>query len=191
MLVDDVPLQDRDLLARLTQYFATLDVRLREGQGWLIFNAGRQRAARISRFILDRLAEQRPFVSYYHVPWRDFALNAYMVHVELPAHGPATVAVPETPRQREYYMAGRVSTDQVFNMKYSDVLVVATVRPDQAHQATHLAQVVEERASTRRATILVVPGSPSETAAAFRALGAASSWDAIYDRMYRTSLLAL
>ena len=79
VLLDGVSVQDRDLLGRLTQYFVSIDARIKEGQGWLIFNAGRDRAARIVRFMQDRLAERRPFLSYYVVPWRDFALNAYML----------------------------------------------------------------------------------------------------------------
>src|SRR5262249_57373449 len=87
-LLDGVSIQDRDLLARLTTYFAHLETRIKEGQGWLIFNASRARAGRITKFMLDRLAEHRPFVSYYFVPWRDFALNAYMTRVELPSNPP-------------------------------------------------------------------------------------------------------
>src|SRR5438552_2334372 len=86
ILLDGVSLQDRDLLTRLTSYFATLEARIKEGQGWLIFNANRARAGRITKFIIERLAEHKPFVSYYFVPWRDFALNAYMVKVELPSN---------------------------------------------------------------------------------------------------------
>ncbi len=88
ILLDNVSVQDRDLLTRLTGYFASLEARIKEGQGWLIFNANRARAGRITRFMLDRLAEHRPFISYYFVPWRDFALNAYMVKVELPSNPP-------------------------------------------------------------------------------------------------------
>src|SRR5256885_8158963 len=86
LIVDGVSVQDRDLLARLTGYFGALESRIKEGQGWLIFNAGRARAGRITRFMLERLAEHRPFVSYYFVPWRDFALDAYMARVQLVAN---------------------------------------------------------------------------------------------------------
>src|SRR5438067_8778676 len=71
ILLDTASVQDRDLLARLTGYFANLEARIKEGQGWLIFNANRARANRINRFMLDRLAEHKPFISYYVVPWRD------------------------------------------------------------------------------------------------------------------------
>src|SRR5260221_5647658 len=83
MIHDNVSVQDRDLLGRLNSYFDNIDLRLREGQGWLIFNADRGRTRRISQFIGERLNEYRPLVSSYLVPWRDFALNAYMVKIEL------------------------------------------------------------------------------------------------------------
>ena len=38
-LIDEAPLQDRDLLQRMNLYFDGFDQRLRQGQGWLIFNA--------------------------------------------------------------------------------------------------------------------------------------------------------
>src|SRR5579863_5928667 len=112
MIGENVTVQDRDLLGRLSAYFDSIDLRLREGQGWVIFNADRRRAARISRFIGDRLREYRPLVSSYLVPWRDFALNAYMLKVEL-APGQAPTAVERAdPRQvQEYAIAGRVSQD--------------------------------------------------------------------------------
>jgi hypothetical protein len=85
ILLDNVSVQDRDLLTRLTGYFANVEQRVKEGQGWLIYNADRARAGRVTKFVLERLAEHRPFISYYFVPWRDFALNAYMARVELPS----------------------------------------------------------------------------------------------------------
>jgi hypothetical protein len=193
VILENVPLQDRDLLGRLNQYFANLDARLRDGQGWLIFNGDRQRASRMNQFIVGRLAEQRPFVSYYHVPWRDFALNAYMMHVELPGHTPeSTSELPATPLEREYSLAGRVSESQFFQMRYTDVLVVTGVRPARFHEAAHLASVVDERYRVRRPTILVIPGSPAEAAEAFRAVDSTGTcWQTIYDQMYKSSLLAL
>src|SRR3712207_823294 len=88
ILLGDLSTQDVDLLGRLTIYFDTLEDRLRQGQGWLIFNSGSDRGARIVAFILGRLNEYRPYFSYYHLPWRDFALHAYVSTVELPKDAP-------------------------------------------------------------------------------------------------------
>src|SRR5947208_821786 len=120
ILIDGVSVQDRDLLVRLNGYFAVLESRIKEGQGWLIFNANRARAARITKFMLDRLVEHRPFVSYYFVPWRDFALNAYMVRVELPSN-PAIengIVIPGRATV-EQEIAGRVSRDQRYQMSFA------------------------------------------------------------------------
>src|ERR1041385_1063107 len=121
MIGDSVSIQDRDLLGRLSSYFDKIDVRLREGQGWLIFNADRGRTGRLSRFIGDRLREYRPLVSSYLIPWRDFALNAYMLKVELVANPlpPVTGDADIDLRQKqEYEIAGRVSRDMYYNMCY-------------------------------------------------------------------------
>ena len=75
-LIGGLSTQDTDLLGRLSVYFDSLEQRLQAGQGWLIFNSGSDRGARIVRFILGRLNLYRPFVSFYHLPWRDFALHA-------------------------------------------------------------------------------------------------------------------
>ena len=39
-LIEQAPIQDRDLLQRMSLYFDTVEYRLRQGEGWLIFNAG-------------------------------------------------------------------------------------------------------------------------------------------------------
>jgi hypothetical protein len=46
-LIEQAPIQDRDLLQRMSMYFDTVEHRLRHGEGWLIFNAG-GRPSRIS-----------------------------------------------------------------------------------------------------------------------------------------------
>ena len=193
VLLDSVSIQDRDLLGRLTQYFATIEARLKEGQGWLIFNASRERASRLTAFVLHRLAEQRPFVSYYHVPWRDFALNAYMLWVEIPGHAPEPASiVATTPLEREYTLAGHVSDAQLFQMRFCDLLFIATVRPVHSHEVSHLSDIVSERFRARRATILVLPGTPEQATTTFGALDTTGAlWPQLYDQMYRTSLIAL
>ena len=38
-LIEQAPIQDRDLLQRMSLYFDAVEHRLRHGEGWLIFNA--------------------------------------------------------------------------------------------------------------------------------------------------------
>jgi|DewCreStandDraft_5_1066085.scaffolds.fasta_scaffold13806_3 hypothetical protein len=195
MLLENISLQDRDLLGRLSQYFASIEARLREGQGWVIFNANRQRAARITQFVSDRLAEYRPFISYYLVPWRDFALNAYMLKVELPTHAPQPVGgtqEPPTPEQREYQIAGRVSHDMFFQMRFCDLLILSDVRPAHPHEVEHLVTVLTERYRQRRAVFLLTPRMPHELAADFiRLQGSPEAWQTLFEQLYQTNLIAL
>ena len=200
VLVDTVAVQDRDLLSRLNAYFATLDARLREAQGWLIFNAppgSGRRGSRLVRFMLERLAAQSPFVSYYHVPWRDFALNAYMMRVELASHFNLAAGGPSGSVQvnQQYHLAEKVSSSQHFQMRFCDLLLIADTRPKLAHEVVHLADIIGDRYRARRATILVLPGSPAEADATFAAIDPSQAstalWQQIYAQMYQTSLLAL
>lgn len=227
ILLDDVSVQDRDLLGRLVQYFGSLDARIKEGQGWLIFGADRGRAARITRFALERLAERRPFVSYYHVPWRDFALNAYMLKVELrdtpaaePAHGPPAAGAvapgsglvlpplantpplgqaalgpepgPTLDRAAvERDIAGRVTRDQFYQMRFADVLLLVGLAPAHQHEIEHLDVVMAERFARRLPTILLTPRAPHELMADYARQGAAAAWARLYEGMYASSLIAL
>lgn len=192
ILLDSVSVQDRDLLGRLTQYFSALDARIKEGQGWLIFNADRQRGGRISRFVVERLTERRPFVSYYFVPWRDFALNAYMVKVELPTRPPPVVHEPQDRVTIEHDIAGRVSRDQFYQMRFVDMLVVSGLAPAHAHEVEHLDAVMAERFAKRLPTILITPRAPHELMRDYAGLaGGASAWERLYQGMYGTSLIAL
>lgn len=192
--------QDRDLLTRLTTYFAGLEQRVKEGQGWLIFNADRARAARITKFVVERLAEHRPFVSYYFVPWRDFALNAYMARVELPSN-PAPESAETTTESGlivpgrvsvEHDIAGRVSRDQYYQMCFADVLVVAGVRPTHRHEVEHLDAILGDRFGKRLPSIVLTPRAPHELLADFSAHpGGQAAWARLYDGMYGSSLIAL
>ena len=217
ILLDGVSVQDRDLLGRLTQYFASIDQRVQEGQGWLIFNADRGRAARITTFVLDRLAERRPFISYCFVPWRDFALNAYMSKVELSKVEPGgagpraqpvagSEAAPGVDEARlvlapgqsadraatELDIAGRVSRDQFYSMRYSDVLVLSGLAPAHRHEVEHLDAVVEVRFARRLPSIIITPRPPHELMGAYVAHpGGDQAWIRLYDGMYASSLIAL
>jgi len=183
--------QDRDLLGRLTQYFDNVQIRLKEGQGWLIFNASRGRAARIAQFIAERVAEYRPLLSYYFLPWRDFALNSYMVNVELA--GTKGQAPAESAHvQREYRIADRVSQDMRYHMLYCDLFVLTGVAPAHLHEAEHLNAIVEERHKRKLASILITPRMPEELAGDLRALDPTGAlWKRFFGHMYETSLIAL
>jgi hypothetical protein len=194
-LIDGMSVQDRDLLTRLTQYFDALETRLAQGQGWFIFNASGPRAAWLGRFIQARLAEYRPLVSSFMMPWRDFALNAYMTEVELPAHAEAHAngPRPESERtRREYGIATRVSQATSFQMRQCDVLVVTGVRPTQRHELALLDTTLGLRYARRRATMLLTAQAPHELAAACAAIeGTSATWERVWASMYERGLLAL
>jgi hypothetical protein len=194
-LVDGMSVQDRDLLTRLTQYFDTLESRLAQGQGWFIFNASGPRAAWLGRFIQARLAEYRPLVSSFVMPWRDFALNAYMTEVELPARAESEAAIgPATQGhlQHEYQIATGVSRATGFQMRQCDVLVVMGVRPTQRHEAVLLDEVVVQRHARRRATLLLTPHQPHDLATALSTVESTIPlWDRLWSSMYERSLVAL
>ena len=195
ILLDNVSLQDRDLLGRLTLYFQSLEARIKEGQGWLIFSCDRGRSSRITRFMLEKLAERRPFVSYYHVPWRDFALNAYMLKVELRgAEEPALLTeVPPADRTAvERDIAGRVTRDQFYQMRFADVLLLSGLAPAHAHEIEHLDAVLTERLARRLPTMLLTPRAPHELLGDYnRFAGGDRAWARFYDGMYGSSLIAL
>jgi hypothetical protein len=193
-LIDTMSVQDRDLLTRLTLYFEALEPRLALGQGWFIFNAGGARLNWLSRFIQARLNEYRPLISYYYMPWRDFALNAYMTEIELPGH--RAEAAAEAPasdeRQRELKIATGVSRATGFQMRQCDVLVVAGLRPSQPHEVRLLDETIAQRHARRRATLLLTPDGPHELGERFRALdGGAGVWERLWASMYERSLMAL
>ncbi|HLG52115.1 MAG: hypothetical protein IRY83_03230 [Chloroflexi bacterium] len=192
-MIENISIQDRDLLGRLNAYFDNIELRLREGQGWLIFNADSKRASRIGRFIQDRLREYRPLVSFYVVPWRDFALNAYVLKVEL-ASSMATAGGPpgDARVRREYAIAGRVSQDMYYQMRYCDLFVLSGVRPSHPHEFGYLDQIIAERCQNQRASILITPLMPHELEEGFRSLGPGdSAWKRFFGRLYDTCLIAL
>ena len=191
-MVDDVKLsvQDRDLLGRLSLYFNNVQLHLKEGEGWLIFNANRQRGGRVTRFIAESLAEYRPLISSYFMLWRDFALNSYLVNVELTAKDPTEVVDPRL--AREYRIADRVSQDMYYHMLYSDLFVLSGVAPAHLHEATYLDSVVAERQRRKLASILITPRSLEALVADYQALDPSGRiWKSFFDRLYETSLIAV
>lgn len=195
MIGDNVSVQDRDLLGRLSTYFDHVELRAREGQGWLIFNADRGRTRRISQFIGDRLREYRPLLSSYLVPWRDFALNAYMVKVELVSSAPPEGQELTDPRQREEYaIAGRVSRDMYYQMCYCDLFILSGVDPTYAHELGYLDQIINTRYTNRRASILITPRMPHELADGFETLSGrlgSEAWQRFFGKLYETCLIAM
>ena len=191
-IIEQAPLQDRDLLQRLSLYFDAFDARLRQGQGWFIFNAKHARSGRIATFIQHRLAEYRPLVSYYFVPWRDFALSSYVQEVGLPALTPKAAGVPSDKANREYELAARLTRDTYAQMDSTDLLILVGLKPAHRHEALSLDRMIDGRYQRRLATILLTPDMPQELEAEFENLDPTRMvWDRLFQRMYETSLVAL
>ena len=193
VLLGDLSIQDADLLGRLTVYFDTLEDRLRQGQGWLIFNSGSDRGARIVRFMLSRLNAYRPYFSYYHVPWRDFALHAYVSSVALPQDAALVEQDEEdSPRRREYTIATSVSTATSFHLAHADLLILSNVHPERFHETVMLSETAVERTSRRRATIALTPHDPWALAEAFSGADPSrTTWQRFYDALHQSSLVAV
>jgi hypothetical protein len=191
-LIEQVPLQDVDLLQRLTQYFSTLDVRLRQGQGWLIYNASGNRAGRISRFMLERLqATDLPF-SHYFLPWRDFALTSYLLQRELNDVGDRADEMSERER-REYQIATRVSRQTLARMATADLLILSGLTPQHAFEVDYLDKTIDRRYTSRLATIILTPEQPHELALDVARIGDNGDevWARMSTKLYETNLIAV
>jgi len=192
-IIDQAPLQDKDLLQRLSVYFDGFHNRLRQGQGWFIFNAPGGRASRITSFIQYRLADYRPEVTACFIPWRDFAINAYINEIGLSELSPeAKSSRPDPKVKQEYEIAVQVTRKACNEMSYSDVLVLTGLRPSHVHEAIFLDHMMEERYRQKLATILVTPDMPKELEAEFESVDPSRGvWERLFQRMYETSLVAL
>jgi hypothetical protein len=189
-LVEWAPIQDRDLLQRLSLYFDAVENRLRQGEGWLIFNASNRRSRRIAGFIQQRLSEHRPPVSYFLMPWRDFALSAFVTEVGMPSLAP-TVATDDRARA-EFDLAARVTSSTWTRMLSTDLLVVDGCKPAHRHEAELLDRTLANRQSQRLATILMTPDMPGELEAELETVAPNGRyWDSIFGRMYETGLVAM
>lgn len=190
VLIDEAPLQDRDLLQRMSLYFDAVEHRIRQGEGWFIFNARTDRSGRIASFIQSRMAEHQAKVSYVLMPWRDFAISAYVTEVGLPELAPA---VDENARRRhEFDLAMRVASQTWTSVVSSDLLVLIGLKPSARHEAALLDRALERRYAQRLATILLTPGMPQQLQAEFADLAPGLGyWDRIFGRMYERSLVAL
>lgn len=187
---DAMPLQDLDLFTRLTQYFDSIELNLRAGTGWFIFNSSGSRASRITAFIGSRIRELGPFVSAYLIPWREFSLNSYMVGVEL-----QSIPEPDTlegKAKTEFDIASRVSRDHMVKLVASDLLVLTGLQPTHPHELEFLDETVARRYNQRLSTILISPKLPHELYGSFQNIApGAQLWDRLFARMYERSLIAL
>ena len=192
-IIEQAPLQDRDLLQRLSLYFDGFHHRLRQGQGWFIFNAPGSRASRITTFIQYRLNDYRPDVSACILPWRDFAINAYVKEIGLSELSPEVESSAPDPRvKQEYEIAVQVTYNTYSQMSTADVLVLSGLKPQHVHEAVALDHMIEERYRHKLATILVTPDMPNELEAEFESIDPSRGvWDRLFQRMYETSLVAL
>jgi hypothetical protein len=191
-LIDQVPLQDVDLLQRLNQYFATLELRLRQGQGWLIYNASGNRAGRINRLLLDRLnASEFPF-SHYFLPWRDFALTSYLLEGEL-QESPGKREEMSEREQQEFAIATRVSRQTLVRLATADLLILSGLMLQHPFEVNYLGQTIERRHKSRLATIILTPEQPHELALDVVRLGGdgGEMWARMSTTLYETNLVAV
>lgn len=189
-LLEQTPIQDRDLLQRMSLYFDAVEHRLRLGEGWLIFNAGYRRSRRIAGFIQHRLTEHQPPVSYFLMPWRDFALSAFVTDVGMPSLVPA-VATDDRARA-EFDLAARVTSSTWTRMLSTDLLVVVGCKPTERREAELLDRTLANRQSQRLATILMTPDMPSQLEAELQTVDPNGRyWESIFGRMYETGLVAM
>jgi hypothetical protein len=184
--------QDADLLARINAYCDRLEQRLEQGQGWLIFNSSQDRGARILRLLLTRLEEYRALINLCHLPWRDFALHAYIRTVELPEAGAQTDdAAPPTPLQRERDLATTITNAVEVQLKYADLLILSNLHPTKLHETIVLSQTAMERANRHRAIIALTDHDPWSLSTAFaQADPTGTTWQHFYTAMRDSSYIA-
>jgi hypothetical protein len=192
-IVEQASIQDRDLLLRLSLYFDSFDQKVRQGQGWFIFNADGGRGRRISSFIERQLNEHRPGVHSFVISWRDFALSAYVNEVGIPQLEPQARQPGATPRLSKEVAFARMVTDDVWlRCSSAELLMLVGLKPAHAHEVEFLDRAIEERYRQRLATILVTPETPQELEANVASVDPTQQmWDRLFTRMYETSLVAL
>lgn len=191
-LIDQVPLQDVDLLQRLNHYFSTLDFRLRQGQGWVIYNTAGTRAGRITRFLHQALQTADVPFSHYFLPWRDFALTSYLVEVELRDVDGRDHTLTDRVKH-EYAIATNVSRQTLARMVTADLLILSGLAPQHQHEVSYLDETIERRYKGRLATILLTPGQPHELALSVSQLAdeGEQTWLRLATRLYETNLIAV
>lgn len=192
-IIEQASIQDRDLLLRLSLYFDSFDQKVRQGQGWFIFNAEGGRGRRISTFIEKRLNEHRPDVHSFVISWRDFALSAYVNEVGLPNLEPQSLQPGATLKlTREVAFARQVTDDVWERCSSAELLMLVGLKPSHAHEVEFLDRAIEERYRQKLATILVTPETPQVLEAEVDSVDPSMQlWDRLFTRMYETSLVAL
>lgn len=192
-MFEQASIQDRDLLLRLSLYFDSFDQKLRQGQGWFIFNADGGRGRRISKFIEHRLDDHQPGVHSFVIHWRDFALSAYVNEVGLPQLEPRLTDPDAGPKlSKEVAFAKQVTADIWDRCSSAEILMLVGLKPSHQHEVEFLDRAIEERYRHRLATILVTPETPKELEAEVDSLDPTHVyWDRLFTRMYETSLVAL
>ena len=189
---DDVSMQDRDLLIRMSAYLDTIEMRIRQGQGWFIFNADRARAARIAQYVLAGLRAHAPIISHTLMTWRDFALNAYVTQVALPREEQGEPPEPESRRDQEQRLARRVSREAYWRALNMDVLILLDLAPQHTHEITFLEGILSSRHRLHLPTVLTTPFMPDGLKTAMDAVDTEGGmWDQLWGRMYETSLIAV
>ncbi len=192
-IVEQASIQDRDLLLRLSLYFEAFDQRVRQGQGWFIFNADGRRGSRIASFIEQQLNDHRPEVHSFVISWRDFALSAYVNEVGIPQLEPQIRQPGATARlTREVAFARQVTNDVWNRCSRAELLMLVGLKPAHTHEIEFLDRAIEERYRQRLATILVTPETPQELEADVASIDPSQQlWERLFNRMYETSLVAL
>lgn len=193
---DDLPngsVQDRDLLLRMTAYCDTLDARVRQGQGWLIFNADRRRSARIAQYLLLALRGRSSTITHSLMTWRDFALNAFVTQIALPREErEEPEPAPESDRDRERRIARRVSREAYWRALNVDLFILLDLAPSHAHEVEFLDGILASRARLRLPSVLTTPLMPDGLRGAIAAQDAGGEvWERLWRMMCDTSLIAM
>jgi len=192
-LFEATPLQDIDLLQRLTRYFEELDTRLRHGQGWVIFNASDARAGRIHRFLRERVSSADFPFSHFFLTWRDFALTTYLIENELRDNLNEVPDVDGDLPLGERQIAARVSRQTLTRMASSDLLILSGLTPRFPHEVRFLEETIDRRQRGKLATILTTPEQPHELAIEMSraSTDGLDTWTRLANRLYETSLVAV
>ena len=143
---------------------------------------------------IKRSKEVHPLImQQFGGPYEDQKLQAYVNEVGLPQLEPQVKSDEGNYRLRREFEFAREVTQQVWlRCESAELLVVTDLLPRQSHEAAFLDRTVEQRYSTRKATILLTPEMPSELEADLRSIDpTASTWNRLFTRMYETSLVAL
>lgn len=129
-------------------------------------------------------------VSSCIMPWKEFALSAYVREVGLPELAPEVER--DSRIRHEFDLASMITRGTQAQMLSADLLVLSGLRPTHHHEAMVLDETLEGRYRQRLATIVLVPDQPQALEAEFRSVDPSRAyWDRLFHRMYETSLIAV